>query len=70
MTFTVVLRSYGIYSHVERTNTERLAQALHRTFGRDRYDLFDEAGRRVIFDDFAADGEHPGHDVVIVRFPK
>lgn len=66
--YTVVIKSYGRYSKMEDTINRYLSLALYRTF-RDTYVLKDEAGRRIIFDHLAHDGEHRDRDVVIIRQP-
>lgn len=65
--FTLSIRNYGRFSVVERQVTESVALAIHRSFSHDSYELFDDMGRRIIFDSYAYDGEHDGHDTIILK---
>lgn len=70
--FRVVVRSYGFYDVCERQSTRELARALELHLGSGGYELYDEEGRRIVFDPWAADGHHEGHDPTkaVIRLEK
>lgn len=66
MVFVVKIDQFG--SHDERhlaAVTTSLWRHLNRGFGADRVELYHE-GKRIRYDPLAHDGEHPGHDEILM----
>lgn len=67
--YRVVLHSYGHFEKIESKSMVFLGRALESMFGPEGFSLYDELGRKIIFDSFADDGHHGtphSHAVVIV----
>lgn len=53
--FTIIIRSFGVYERVEHNIARTVSHALYRNYF-DRYEMYDEIGRKVVFNDKAPHG--------------